>query len=63
MAHFMLPDWHSEPKHDVLEDSEPVPANWFRRAVFGIRRPTRSREGTLRGAFAAFGYRRDRVGQ
>ncbi len=46
---------NSVPKHDDLEASEPVPANWFRRAEFGIRRPTRSREGTLRGAFAAPG--------
>ncbi len=46
-------DWNSVKKRDGLETSEPVPANWFRRAVFGIRRPTRSREGTLRGAFAA----------
>ncbi len=46
-------DWQSGRKRDDLEVSEPVPANWFRRAVFGIRRPTRSREGTLRGAFAA----------
>ena len=48
-------DWQSDRKRDDLEISEPVPANWFRRAVFGIRRPTRSREGTLRGAFAASG--------
>ncbi len=50
----MVLDWNSVKKRDDLETSEPVPANWFRRAVFGIRRPTRSREGTLRGAFAAF---------
>ena len=56
-ALYLARDWKFIPKRDDLETSEPVPANWFRRAVFGIRRPTRSREGTLRGAFAASGVR------
>jgi len=50
---FGFPDWRRAQKRGVLEVSEPVPAKRFRIAVFGIRRPTRSREATLRGAFAA----------
>jgi len=49
-------DWHVSRFCDVM-NGEPVPANWFHRVGIGIRRPTCSREGTLRGAFAASGHR------
>ncbi len=48
-------DWNPSEKRGVLLRSKPIPANRFRRAEFGIRRPTRSREGTLWGAFVASG--------
>lgn len=38
----------------VRRQSEPVPATWFRGAVFGIRRPTRWHKGALKGALVAF---------
>src|SRR5665213_3371838 len=49
-------DWRAPRFCDVM-NGEPVPANWFHRVGIGIRRPTCSREGTLRGAFAACGHR------
>ena len=49
-------DWNPSEKRGVLLPSKPIPANRFRRAEFGIRRPARSREGTLWGAFVASGF-------
>lgn len=56
----VVDDWHFLVICDEIACG-PVPANWFHRVGIGIRRPTCSRKGTLRGAFAASG--RNCIGQ